>query len=506
LRPTERAVVAGSGLFAIAQVAFLWAGGADGDLLADDAYYYFQIARNAAAGAGLSFDGLAPTNGFHPLYAWLCVPLFWIWPDHAWVPVHAALTILALCTAATAWMLFRLGQECASERAGALMSLFFLTSPFVWLLPLRGTEEALGTLLLVASAAVTTRVGRRPTLAGSIALGALLGGAMLARSEYVLWAGPVTLWWLWRTRNLGWTLACGATASLVLSPWLAWSWLHFGTIQQVSGAVKLEIDVFGRFAAPLGLGETLWTLALPFLRSAAFVVGQEFAPGRAALALALALGGFSVVALVAGGRRRPPAAIALLCGFAALHLGFYALVMRHYFVWYFLSLATVLACVLGERLARAPRAVVAGVAALHAGVGAAALVAFLSNADWQAGSAEQRVARASVVLGELPAGSRVGLWNAGAYGYFNGFHHPEIRVLNLDGLVNNSLFAAYRRGEYARWLLDEVDYVVEDLAYLRSFLGRREAERFAREHTRVRRGEPVLIEIVGGSRAPAPRP
>jgi hypothetical protein len=34
----------------------------------DDAYYYFQIARNAAHGRGISFDGLAPTNGFHPLY------------------------------------------------------------------------------------------------------------------------------------------------------------------------------------------------------------------------------------------------------------------------------------------------------------------------------------------------------------------------------------------------------------------------------------------------------
>src|SRR5207248_3016992 len=37
-------------------------------LYPDDAFYYLKIAQNAAAGHGLSFDGTAPTNGFHPLY------------------------------------------------------------------------------------------------------------------------------------------------------------------------------------------------------------------------------------------------------------------------------------------------------------------------------------------------------------------------------------------------------------------------------------------------------
>jgi hypothetical protein len=38
-------------------------------IIADDSFYYFEIARNAAQGLGFSFDSIEPTNGFHPLWA-----------------------------------------------------------------------------------------------------------------------------------------------------------------------------------------------------------------------------------------------------------------------------------------------------------------------------------------------------------------------------------------------------------------------------------------------------
>ncbi|MGZ4726103.1 MAG: hypothetical protein ACXWB2_00140, partial [Acidimicrobiales bacterium] len=34
----------------------------------DDAFYYFGIARNVAHGHGSTFDGIDPTNGYHPLW------------------------------------------------------------------------------------------------------------------------------------------------------------------------------------------------------------------------------------------------------------------------------------------------------------------------------------------------------------------------------------------------------------------------------------------------------
>lgn len=42
----------------------------------DDAFYYFRTAEHIADGDGATFNGLEPTNGFHPLWMALLVPVF----------------------------------------------------------------------------------------------------------------------------------------------------------------------------------------------------------------------------------------------------------------------------------------------------------------------------------------------------------------------------------------------------------------------------------------------
>src|SRR5207249_52514 len=60
----------------------------------DDAFYYFQIARHLAQGRGFTFDGIHPTNGFHPLWLFLLVPIYRIVPGD--VPPLLAVGALAL--------------------------------------------------------------------------------------------------------------------------------------------------------------------------------------------------------------------------------------------------------------------------------------------------------------------------------------------------------------------------------------------------------------------------
>ena len=43
----------------------------------DDSFYYFEIARNFARGFGLTFDRINLTNGFHPLWLGICIPVYW---------------------------------------------------------------------------------------------------------------------------------------------------------------------------------------------------------------------------------------------------------------------------------------------------------------------------------------------------------------------------------------------------------------------------------------------
>ena len=49
------------------------------DALIDDAFYYFEIAKNLAAGEFSTFDGgITRTNGYHPVWLLLITPFYWI--------------------------------------------------------------------------------------------------------------------------------------------------------------------------------------------------------------------------------------------------------------------------------------------------------------------------------------------------------------------------------------------------------------------------------------------
>lgn len=61
----------------------------------DDAFYYFKIAQNIAAGRGSTFDGLHPTNGYHPLWMGLLIPLLRALPDRLEILVNLALALQA---------------------------------------------------------------------------------------------------------------------------------------------------------------------------------------------------------------------------------------------------------------------------------------------------------------------------------------------------------------------------------------------------------------------------
>ena len=54
------------------------------DVIYDDAFYYFQIARNLAEGKFSTFDGgITRTNGYHPLWLFLVTPFYWMFDKEA---------------------------------------------------------------------------------------------------------------------------------------------------------------------------------------------------------------------------------------------------------------------------------------------------------------------------------------------------------------------------------------------------------------------------------------
>jgi len=193
-RPTAPVSPRAPGVVALAlaglalRLALVWSGACDGAVLADDAYYYFVIARNLAYGLGSTFDGIAPTNGYHPLWMALLVPLAALATAGSaspWLFVHLALSLCALLDVAAGVILARLLERAGLGAAARWGAALWLLGPVSLLTTMRGMESSLAVVLvagwLLAIVGVVTR--GRWSARGARVPGLLLGLAGLARTD-----------------------------------------------------------------------------------------------------------------------------------------------------------------------------------------------------------------------------------------------------------------------------------------------------------------------------------
>ena len=73
----------------------------------DDAYYYYKIAQNIGEGHGSTFDGINPTNGYHPLWMLICIPIFTLARFDLILPLRVLVVLTGLIQVATAILLYR---------------------------------------------------------------------------------------------------------------------------------------------------------------------------------------------------------------------------------------------------------------------------------------------------------------------------------------------------------------------------------------------------------------
>jgi hypothetical protein len=241
----------------------------------------------------------------------------------------------------------------------------------------------------------------------------------------------------------------------------------------VSGAAKLaNPQIFGH--VPAALAHRLRYLAA-FVWVPAFFVAGESMKHRAAFT-AIAWSGWltlaSLLPFLVLAMRRPRAAVVRplalgLFGYLVAHAVVYALVLRTYVVWYATVPTFILVFLAGGlatgelldrlrgawRMALAVGAVVAGVAIYGQ---------YFHATEVRPGGEEQVVRPILTKIARQAPGTRtVGVFNAGAAGYFA----PEIgpfSVLNLDGLVNNPSVEAWRAGRYFEYLDRNVDVIIDD--------------------------------------------
>jgi hypothetical protein len=492
-----------SALAGIVLVLVLALFGSENQLMAalkDDGYYYLVLARNIAAGHGATFDGLGPTNGFHPLWAMCLTPLFIGDPESLFGPVRVMIVLALVLHLGAALVIRQAVGRFADSGTATITGLIYAGNPLALYLVVSGMESPVVALTVAMLAAASIRLQQgdlklqKP--GDALLVGVLCGLCMLTRTEMILLAGLVlaqgTLWpvagtaWSWSGRLRG-GLVAGLAALVVTAPWLGWNLWRFGSVIQVSAqAHRLVAESLrglsqdGGPAGLVGIGTRLLTIHRESL-------GQRLPlPGELVVAIEVALLALVVWWLVAMMSPNEPrrhfldrlrwlaAPILYAGGFVIASF----LILGNFRSWYAAGPLTVaaifVAIPLGLALARQPAPrhgrLASGLISGFYVLGMLALgPVFLNEINYEASKTNCWWEAADVVTAKTDPGDRVASFNSGTFGYLS-----RRQVVNLDCVVNNRALpylADKRLPDFVkengiRYIIDDPMYVAR---YYRAF-------------------------------------
>lgn len=428
----------------------------------DDGFYYLEIARNVAEGHGSTFDGLHPTNGYHPLWLLTLVPVVGIAGSREAALVGLFL-LQAVLTGAAAVLVYRTARAFgARPLASALAPLAFAQHQATYWMALSGMEYGLQCLLLCALGLGVAREGETVATPRRVLIRGLLAAlAVLARLDNALLVALLGI-----EMHRRWARGGARIATFLLPSALL-----------VGGYLTVNLWLFGHAFPVSGLVKADWSAELlardPVARSHVAAKLANFAwpfahmPRSYLLLPCLGLGVALAILIVSpralpGVRRLRP-----LAAFAWLQVLAYAWIYHGGFSfqpWYFAVqpwLGAVALGVGGEALLRATggrrRTLATAAAALALpGVSAALLALSARNVGLERErqvlfiEGDPHYAAALWVRDHTPRDAVIGSWNAGLMATLSGR-----TVVNLDGLVNSWDFYRRRRQDPCRYWHEE---------------------------------------------------
>ena len=388
-------------------------------LVPDDGFYYLEIARRIGAGQGSTFDGIHPTNGYHPLWLLSLVPLAPLMELSRLLVVRIALVVGLLAMLLSLRLCERAAREEAPEQSHLAV---------VWLSctlmvgSVYGMEAPLAVLFAACLWESLSR-GLPATLSRGLLAGLFGAGLFLSRLDGVLLVFAADLVWgiaVLRRRApwqpLAAALAVEAAAGV---GYLAVNEIWFGAWMPVSASLKssrqggVSLRWLSSLLSLVGVGSAL--LAVHALATARDTLRQVVALGTLLSMSSIALGGgretynWYFALSVAGGGVLLPGAVSWL-----------------------------VARGLPRRLA-------------HAATFAASLLllAVAARGKLQETGFQEKIERAQWLSAHAPEDAVFAEGDCGILGYLSG--RPFI---NLDGLTNTPDFLdAVDDGTLAPWLV-----------------------------------------------------
>jgi hypothetical protein len=449
-------------------------------VIPDDAFYYFQIARNIVTGHGITFDGINPTNGFHPLWLVLLVGIYSLFSTGGTfdiAPIHVALSLSVLFNALTACFVFAVISRVTQHPGIRTFALaLWALNPFILFESLNGLETSLALFLTSVFIYCALVIRDRGSLLQYAFLGIPAGLMILARLDMAFYLIAFLGWLFVMSRtNITRILVVGIIATVIVSPWIVWNYTHFGMVLTSASEANTLVN---KTLIAQDNGSSVFQLVKGIIYN---VDGQIrlLMTRTGSPAFLLVIVGAALVLMLQKRLTFPQRLrdirpeLAFFLGFCLL---FFANVVLRFGgrTWYFVTFgffvslffAITATAVVSEMKHKKIVAAVFGAFILFA-----FYVAWSKDIRNQYVSAEEIYAVTEWSNAHLPPDAVIGAFNSGIQGYFT-----RNRVVNLDGLVNNAAFEALEQKQVWNYLQSAgVTYVIDYDIYItyryKSFLG-----------------------------------
>jgi len=166
--------------------------------LTDDAFYYFKTAQNITEGNGITFDGLSPTNGFHPLWMLFCIPVFTFTRIDLYLPLRILIIIQGLLNAVSGYFLYRILADKVSKPVSILAAtLWMFLYPIHSVTTKHGLESGINALSILWLIFLTSKFQaedseKKPSSLWAIGLAGVI--CLFSRLDNIFFVGMIGIW------------------------------------------------------------------------------------------------------------------------------------------------------------------------------------------------------------------------------------------------------------------------------------------------------------------------
>lgn len=172
--------------------------------LRDDAYYYFKVAQNISQGLGSTFDGINPTNGYHPLWLLVNIPLFALARFDLILPLRLLILVQAALSAAGGVLLYRLLKASGIRAPLAMLAASFWCFDLTLhnTLTQQGLETGLLAFSLLLLLSAVQRWQRQPDTFHLLLVSGAAILALFSRLDAIYLAAFLGIWLIFRGHAL----------------------------------------------------------------------------------------------------------------------------------------------------------------------------------------------------------------------------------------------------------------------------------------------------------------